>query len=74
LVSVTSDEPDSGNGDNTTNDIQGASTGTDDRSFSLRAERSPHGNGRVYTATYRVSDCQGNTATASATVSVPSSH
>lgn len=74
LVSVTSSEPDSGNGDNTTNDIQGVSTGTDDRSFSLRAERSPHGNGRTYTATYRVTDCAGNTADASATVVIPGSH
>jgi hypothetical protein len=71
LVSITSNEADNGLGDgDTPNDIQGASTGTDDRAFSLRAERSGRGSGRVYTATYSVSDCAGNTATASATVSV----
>lgn len=76
LVSVTSNEADNGLGDgDTPNDVQNASTGTDDRTFSVRAERSALGaGGRTYTATYRVSDCAGNTATASATVNVPHSH
>ena len=52
-----SNEPDNGTGDgNTTNDIQGADIGSDDRDVMLRAERAGNGNGRVYTLTYRVTD------------------
>jgi len=65
LISVTSNES------NSSNDIQNASTGTDDRSVSLRAERAGNGTGRIYTLIYRVSDCNGDSALASATVSVP---
>jgi uncharacterized repeat protein (TIGR03803 family) len=55
LVSITSNEPDNGLGDgDTANDIQGASFGTNDRSFQLRAERAGRGPGRVYTVTYKV--------------------
>jgi len=72
LTSITSNEPDNGTGDgNTTNDIQDAEFGTPDTSFSLRAERSGNGNGRVYTITYTVPDFAGHTATATATVTVP---
>jgi len=74
LVSITSNEPDDGLGDgDTANDIQGATIGTDDRTFQLRAERSGRGTGRVYTVTYEASDASGNTTTRQATVSVPHS-
>jgi hypothetical protein len=62
LVSIYSNEPDNGTGDgNTTDDIQGAEVGTDDRDFALRAERAGPLDGRVYTAIYRVFDLGGNT-------------
>jgi von Willebrand factor type A domain len=72
LVSITSNEPDTGvaKGDQP-NDVQGADLGTDDRMFLLRAERAKRGVGRVYTVTYSVSDSSGNTTTKSATVTVP---
>ena len=41
------------------------------RTVKLRAERSQHGNGRVYTITYTIVDQAGNTAQASDTVTVP---
>jgi hypothetical protein len=72
LISITSNEPDNGLGDgDTPMDIEGAAFNTDDRSFSLRAERSATGSGRVYTVTYRATDASGNTANASAEVIVP---
>jgi hypothetical protein len=57
-------------------DIQGAAFGTDDRAFSLRAERDTgHGSaGRVYTVTYRVTDASGNATTSTATVTVPANN
>jgi uncharacterized repeat protein (TIGR01451 family) len=75
LVSVTSNEPETGYigaGDKGP-DIQGAALGTDDRSFSLRAERAtfPFSTGRVYTITYRAVDASGNESVATATVAVP---
>ena len=70
LLSITSNESDNGAGD-TANDIQGADVGTDDRSFSLRAERSGSNGGRVYTVTYEATDAAGNSSEASATVTVP---
>ncbi len=67
LVSVTSNEPDNGKGDgNTVNDI----VIMDDYTFEFRAERSGNGVGRVYTITYQATDASGNTAQASATVTV----
>lgn len=67
-LSVTSNEPDNGRGDgNTVDDI----VIIDDYEFKLRAERSGLGTGRIYTITYEVTDNCGNTATASAEVSVP---
>jgi uncharacterized repeat protein (TIGR01451 family) len=75
LVSVTSNEPATGflgSGDKGP-DIQGAAVGTDDRSFSVRAERGT-GNGstgRVYTIIYRATDQFGNASEATATVTVP---
>jgi hypothetical protein len=72
LTSITSDETDNGVGDgNTANDIQNAEYGTEDTSFSLRAERSGTGEGRTYTITYTVMDQAGLTATGVATVKVP---
>ena len=71
LVSITSNEPDvaPGAGD-FPNDIQGATYGTDDRQFQLRAERVGAANGRVYTVTYRVTDFNGNSTLVSSTVAV----
>lgn len=63
LVSISSNEPGAG-------DIQGASYGTDDRSFLLRAERSGMGKGRVYTVSYRATDASGNAISATAQVVV----
>jgi hypothetical protein len=74
LASVVSDEPDDapGGGDgNTDDDIQDADIDTDDRSFSVRAERSGAGSGRTYLVTYTATDAGGQTASATATVSVP---
>ena len=72
LVSITSDEPDDGKGDGaTSNDIQGAAFGTDDRAFQLRSERQGGGDGREYRITYQASDGSANTTTAEAVVSVP---
>jgi len=72
LLSITSSEADNGGGDgNTTDDIQGASFGTDDRQFLLRSERSGKGSRRVYTITYSATDASGNTTVRQATVTVP---
>ncbi|MFC5468579.1 CBM35 domain-containing protein [Cohnella suwonensis] len=65
LTSITSNEPDSGQGD-----IE-ANIGSKDTSFALRAERSGDGTGRIYTLTYTATDKAGNTTVASATVTVP---
>jgi endo-1,4-beta-xylanase len=71
LKSITSNEPDNGKGDgNTINDIQGATIGTLDTDFILRAERSSKGTGRIYTITYTITDAAGNQSTAIATVKV----
>lgn len=68
LVSVTSNESDNGLGDgDTANDIVTNPDGT----FSLRAERSGSGSGRVYTLTYSATDIDGNNTTAAATITVP---
>jgi hypothetical protein len=52
---------------NTTGDIQVDAGGN----IYLRAERSGTGSGRVYTITYTATDASGNTASTSATVTVP---
>jgi len=72
LIAAESNEPDNSKGDgNTTDDIQGASIGEDDRSVLLRAERSGNGSGRVYTLTYRLTDGSGNETEAEVKVYVP---
>ena len=74
LVSITSNEPENGLGDgDTVPDIEGADYGTEDYEFSLRAERSGTGSGRIYTITYQVTDGSGNTTSAEATVTVSKS-
>jgi hypothetical protein len=74
LVSVVSNEPDNGHGDgNTGGDIMDLEPGTEDTEFSLRAERSGNGEGRVYTVTYEAEDASGNVATLEAYVVVPKS-
>ena len=68
LVSVTSDEPDSGLGDgDVANDIQIVN----DHTFMLRAEHAGDGKGRAYTITYQTSGSCGNVTTSSVTVTVP---
>jgi len=72
LMSVTSNEPDNANGDgNHEPDIMGADVGTEDYSFQVRAERAGPGNGRIYTATYKVIDPEGHEADASGEAVVP---
>jgi len=65
LESITANEALAGN------DIQEAQLGTDDRSFSLAANREgDNPAGRIYTVTYSATDASGNKASASATVTV----
>jgi M6 family metalloprotease-like protein len=72
LESITSDEPDNGQGDgNTTNDIQDADYETDDLCFDLRSERQGGGDGRKYTIVYRAFDDSGNEAWFTICVRVP---
>lgn len=76
LASITSSDPDEGQGDgDQPHDIQAVnggpvSFGTDVRSFLLRAERSGMISGRVYTVSYTLQDASGNTTSASALVLV----
>jgi hypothetical protein len=63
IISVRSNEPPSG--------AQPDWTITGDLTLLLRADRSPHGNGRVYTITVQCSDAAGNTSTGTALVTVP---
>jgi hypothetical protein len=68
ILDIYSDEPDNGTGDgNTTGDI----VIVDDHTFSVRAERTGNGNGRVYGIRFQVSDSSGNTAEATGFVQVP---
>lgn len=76
LASVTSSEPDDapGGGDGETkNDVQGATTGTADFLFSVRAERAGSGPGRTYTALYTATDSSGNQAQSQDQVKIPHS-
>jgi len=71
LVSIFSNEQDNGKGDgNTSNDIQDAEFGTDDRSFLLRAERSGKGKGKIYTIIYSATDFSGNSSNDTSFVTV----
>ena len=74
LVSASSSEPDDapGGGDGkTVGDIGSAEPGTPDSQLLLRAERDAEGPGRTYTLLYAARDAAGNTAEASAVVTVP---
>jgi subtilisin family serine protease len=72
LVSVESDEPDNDKGDgNTTGDIDGADTGTEDECFSLRSERQGGQDGRTYTIIYSATDNSNNVAYDTVYVDVP---
>jgi len=72
LTGISSNEPDNGSGDGSTvDDIQGAEVGTSDFAFQLRAERSAHGEGRIYTAVYTAMDSSGNMVGAEAYAFVP---
>ncbi|NOU01656.1 MAG: hypothetical protein HOO95_08815 [Gallionella sp.] len=64
LVSITANEV------MVATDVQGAATGTDDRSFSLNAAHTTTAVARIYTVTYSATDASGNKSTATATVSV----
>jgi hypothetical protein len=71
LRSVISSEPESGLGRNDASpDIQGWTAGSADLTGQLRSERFSKA-GRTYTITYDAKDMTGNTATCSATVTVP---
>ncbi len=53
-------------------DVSGATSGTDVRTFAVRAERRGQNKpGRVYKVTYSATDATGNTATAFASVTIP---
>jgi probable HAF family extracellular repeat protein len=66
IISITSDEPVTGQGDNTSPDW--AITGP--LSAEVRAERSPKGNGRLYTITVECIDASGNGSISAVTVFV----
>jgi parallel beta-helix repeat protein len=69
LVSAASSQPDAGlDPSDVSNDIQGFTTGADDRSGFLRAEA--FGGTRTYALTYQAADFSGNTATCQTTVTV----
>jgi N-acetylneuraminic acid mutarotase len=73
LTSITSSEPDDAPGSSdghTVNDIQGASLGTADFNFQLRAEADKNGTGRIYTVLYTATDSSGQQVTGNSTVSV----
>ena len=74
LTSITSSEPDDAPGSSdghTQNDIQGATPGTADFEFQLRAESDRNGPGRTYTVTYTGTDTFGSFVVATGTVFVP---
>jgi len=66
IVNVTSDEPESGKGDNTCNDI----VIVDSTQVQLRAERNGKGDGRVYSISAVVTDDDGNSTPVTCNVEV----
>jgi hypothetical protein len=68
IVSVSSNEPLSGTGGG---DLSPDWEITGDLTLRLRAERSPKGDGRVYTIIVRCTDAAGNATTSTVTVAVP---
>jgi hypothetical protein len=68
ITSVTSNEPISGTGGG---DLSPDWQITGPLTLLVRAERSPKGDGRVYTITVVCTDASGNTSTKTTTVSVP---
>jgi hypothetical protein len=64
---VTQDEPVVGSGDNTSPDAVDQGDGQ----LRIRAERNPHGDGRVYRIAFTASDGRGGSCSGTATVSVP---
>ncbi len=66
LVSVNSNQPDSGQGD-----IQGFVTGTASTIGQIRAQRLGSGTGRLYTFAYSGADKAGNTASCTTSAMVP---
>jgi dipeptidyl aminopeptidase/acylaminoacyl peptidase len=64
---VTQDEPVVGGGDNTSPDAVDQGDGQ----LRVRAERNPHGDGRVYRIAFTASDGHGGSCSGTATVSVP---
>jgi hypothetical protein len=65
LVSITNNESGAG-------DVAGATPGTDDRAFEVRAKRNGGGSGRIYTVTYRATDTvTGLSTLVSGTIVVP---
>jgi hypothetical protein len=68
LTSITSNEPDNGQGD-----IE-AKIGTSATSFQVRADRLGNGTGRIYTITYTIFDHAGNQSSTVSTVSIPHSN
>jgi len=69
LSGVSSNEPNSGTKGEA--DIQGFVVGAASTSGQLRADRDPHGTGRLYSFVYEGTDRAGNTSTCSTTVAVP---
>ncbi|MEO6462044.1 MAG: S8 family serine peptidase, partial [Candidatus Eisenbacteria bacterium] len=71
LLSISSDEPDNGQGDgDQPDDIQDEVVGTADFDFRLRSEREGAGDGRTYTVCYEAEDGLGNVGTGCATLRV----
>ena len=68
IVLVTSNEPISGTGGG---DVSPDWVITGDLTLQVRAERSPKGNGRVYTVTVQCTDAAGNASTSLVTITVP---
>ncbi len=71
-VTATSNEPENGLGDgDTAPDTVVTGSGLGPRTVQARAERSGNGTGRIYTINATATDASGNTATTTATCTVP---